>query len=220
MTADNNNSTWLASGATPTRFILLRHGVTAYSVQRRFAGRSDLPLLDEGIAQARAAARRTSELTPIDGVISSPLRRTRQTAAAVAEQLGLPVALDEGLIETDFGSWDGYTFDELRQADPELLASWLADPEVAPPGGESQLQVSARVLAARDRLVKAHPGRTLVLVTHVSPIKVLAADVLGAPASAVHRMYLAPASVSVLDYFPDGPMSLRCFNDTAHLPGG
>ncbi len=216
-TAENNNSAWIATAARPTRVLLVRHGVTAFSVEKRFAGRSDLELLPLGLRQAAAAAQRVSRLGAVDRVYSSPLLRTRQTAAAVAGELGLPVELEDGLVEADFGAWDGYTFGEIRQSEPEAVQRWLSDPAVAPPAGESQQAVAARVLAARDRLVQRHPAQTLALVTHVTPIKLLVVDALAAPQSAVHRMYLAPASISVIDYFPDGPVSLRSYNDTAHL---
>ena len=215
----NNNSAWIATDARPTRIVLVRHGVTAYSVEKRFAGRSDLELLPAGLAQAAAAAERVRQLGPIDQVISSPLLRTRQTAAAVAETLRLPVTTEDGLAETDFGRWDGYTFGEIRQSEPEALQRWLSDPGMAPPGGESQRTLGRRVLATRDALLQRFPGQTLALVTHVSPIKTLVVDALAAPESSVHRMYLAPASISVIDYFPDGPISLRAYNDTAHLDG-
>lgn len=217
---ENNNSAWIATSAEATRLILLRHGVTAYSVEKRFAGRSDLPLLSIGFDQAAAAAKRIRQLAPVDRIYSSPLLRTQQTADVVGAELGFPVALEDGLIEADFGAWDGFTFDEIRQSEPAALQAWLSDPASAPPGGESQRAVSARVRATRQRLVAAHPGHTLVLVTHVSPIKAMVVDALGAPESAVHRMYLAPASISVIDYFPDGPVSVRSYNDTAHLPAG
>ncbi|MDQ2838381.1 MAG: bifunctional RNase H/acid phosphatase [Actinomycetota bacterium] len=216
----NNNSAWVLPDTAPTRFILLRHGVTEYSLAKRFAGRSDLPLTELGIEQARQAAGRVAELGPADVLLSSPLLRTRQTAAAVADRLGIPAGIDEGVIESDYGDWDGYTFEEIRQSSPAELARWLADPAVAPPGGESFDQVTRRVRRARDRILAAHREQTIVLVSHVSPIKILVQLALGAPAAAVHRMFLSPASISVIDYFTDGPVSLRSFNDTAHLSAG
>lgn len=215
--SENNNTAWIAADSEATRLILLRHGVTPYSIEKRFAGRSDLQLLPLGQTQAAAAAGRIRRLAAVDRIYSSPLVRTRQTAAAVGAELGLPVLIEDDLVETDFGSWDGFTFDQVRDREPAAIDAWIADPELAPPGGESLVATAARVLAARDRILAAHAGQTVVLVTHVSPIKALVTDAVRAPVSSAHRMYLAPASISVVDYYPNGAVSLRSFNDTSHL---
>lgn len=208
---------WVPPQSTPTRLLLVRHGVTAYSVDRRFAGRSDLELTADGEQQARQAAGRVARLGPVQAVISSPLRRTRQTAQQIADRLGLPVLVEDGLVETDFGDWDGSTYAEVSERWPDELRRWLADPAVAPPSGESFEAVTRRVRRARDRILAKHAGTTVVVVSHVTPIKVLVRLALDAPVTALHRMFLAPASVSVIDYYADGPVSLQSFNDTAHL---
>ncbi|MEO9239925.1 MAG: histidine phosphatase family protein [Jatrophihabitantaceae bacterium] len=220
----NNNSAWIAGDSARTRFILVRHGVTAYSVERRFAGRSDLELTEDGQRQAAQAAGRVAELGKVDALVSSPLRRTRQTAGQLAERLDLSLEVEDGLIETDFGQWDGYTFAEIRAKWPAELASWLADQSVAPPGGESWQQVTSRVRRSRDRLLGRYQGKTVAVVSHVSPIKILVQLALAAPPAALHRMLLSPASVTVIDYYsessPDGSVSLQSYNDTAHLSAG
>ncbi|MDQ1736192.1 MAG: ribonuclease / adenosylcobalamin/alpha-ribazole phosphatase [Pseudonocardiales bacterium] len=214
---------WLPPNSTPTRLILLRHGVTEYTLAKRFAGRSDLDLLDEGRTQAEQAAERIARLGPVNAVVSSPLRRTRQTAQVVADRLGVDAGIDfdieieDGFAETDFGDWDGHTYPEVEARWPGQLAKWLNDPAVAPPGGESFEAVTRRVRRARDRVLAAHTDETVLVVTHVSPIKILVRLALDAPPSALHRMYLAPASISVVDYYPDGPVTLRSFNDSAQL---
>jgi probable phosphoglycerate mutase len=213
----NNLGAWVPPQAVPTRLLLVRHGVTEYSVAKRFAGRSDLELTEAGREQARLAAGRIAELGPVDVLISSPLRRTRQTAQQLADRLELPVLIEDGVIETDFGDWDGYTYAEVSQKWPAELQRWLADPSVAPPSGESFETVTRRVRRARDRILAEHAGKTVVVVSHVSPIKTLVRLALDAPASALQRMFLEPASISVIDYYADGPVSLRSFNDTAHL---
>lgn len=217
--AENNNAAWIASDAPVTRFILLRHGVTEYSVQMRFAGRSDLDLTGRGIEQARLAAGRIAELGEVSAIYSSPLLRTRQTAQLVAERLGLPVAVLDGLVETDYGSWDGYTLAEIRQKWPDELARWLIDPAVAPPDGESFVHTARRVQQARNRILREQPAKTVLVVSHVSPIKALVQLALNAPPEAVLRMYLSAASVSVIDYYADGAVSLRSYNETGHLAG-
>jgi probable phosphoglycerate mutase len=210
---------WVPPDSVPTRLILLRHGVTEHSIGKRFAGRSDLDLTPEGVEQAKRAARRVSDLGPIDALVSSPLRRARQTAAQIAEVTGLEIAIEDDFVEADFGDWDGHTFAEVQRQWPEELQAWLADPAVAPPNGESFAAVTRRVRRARGRLLAAHAGKRIAVVSHVSPIKILVRLALDAPPTALHRMYLAPASISVIDYFADGPASLRSFNDSAHLDG-
>ncbi|UQX87298.1 bifunctional RNase H/acid phosphatase [Jatrophihabitans telluris] len=211
---------WLPPGDTPTRLILLRHGITEHTLAKRFAGRSDLPLTDEGRGQAERAAQRIAQLGPVDVVVSSPLRRARTTAQIVAETLDLsPVTVVDDVVETDFGQWDGFTFAEVGERWPEQLQAWMADPAVAPPGGESFEAVDRRVSAASARLVAQHPGATVVVVSHVTPIKLLVRNALRAPMSSLYRMFLDPASISVLDYFADGLITLRSFNDSAHLAG-
>lgn len=201
---------------TPTTLVLLRHGQTPLSVERRFAGRGDIPLTEVGHAQAKAAAYRLASW-PIDVVVSSPLSRTRSTAAPVAEALGLPVEIDEGFVETDFGAWEGMTFAEARARAGGEVDRWLADPETGPPGGESFAEADRRVQAARQALVERHRGRTVLVVTHVTPIKAVVRQALLAPPEALHRMYLDTACLTEVDVFADGPMLVRSFNDTAHL---
>jgi probable phosphoglycerate mutase len=207
---------WGAPDTAPTRLVLLRHGQTPLSVEGRFAGRGDIPLTEEGRAQAGAAARRLAARS-IDAVVSSPLLRARDTAARAAEELGLPVEVDEGFVETDFGAWEGLTFAEARERAPEAVDRWLADPEVGPPGGESFAVVARRVAKARDALVERHRGRTVLVVTHVTPIKLTVQQAVLAPLAALYRMHLDTACLTEVDVFSDGPMLVRSLNDTAHL---
>ncbi|MEU4796804.1 bifunctional RNase H/acid phosphatase [Streptomyces sp. NPDC023327] len=212
---------WGASAdlGAPATFVLLRHGETALTPQKRFSGSggSDPSLSDVGREQARRAAAAFAARGTIQAIVSSPLRRCRETAHAVAARLGLDVSVEEGLRETDFGAWEGLTFGEVRERHPEQLTAWLASPEAAPPGGESFATVAHRVAAARDRLTKAYAGRTVLLVTHVTPIKTLVRLALGAPPESLFRMELAAASVSAVAYYADGNASLRLLNDTSHL---
>jgi probable phosphoglycerate mutase len=199
--------------------LLLRHGQTAHSVDRRFSGRADPPLTARGQAQAAAAAGRLAAWpsAPIAAVVSSPLTRARVTAGVVAAGLGLDPVLDDGLIETDFGAWDGFTFAEVQARWPAELAAWLGSPEVAPPGGESFAAVQLRVRSARDRLLASYPGRTVLLVSHVTPIKMLLRDALDAAPTVLYRLHLDVASLSIVDWYPDGAALVRLVNDTSHL---
>lgn len=210
---------WSAPQGTPTTTVLLRHGQTAYSLDKRFSGIGDPELTDVGRAQAAAAAKRLSRRTDLAAVVSSPLRRARATAQAVADLLGRPVAVEEDLRETDFGDWEGSTFAEVRARWPAELTAWLDDPDLAPPGGESFTATTVRVRAALRRLCTAYAGQTVLVVSHVTPIKTLARLALEAPPVALHRLHLDLAGISEIDWYADGPAVLRRLNDTAHLGG-
>ncbi|MEU7977620.1 bifunctional RNase H/acid phosphatase [Micromonospora sp. NPDC049081] len=205
---------------TATRLILVRHGETEWTVQHRYAGRADVPLSESGQAQARATATRVAALVPsVAAVLSSPLSRCTATAEAIAGALGgLPVRRQDDWVECDFGDWDGHTFAEVRDRWPGELDAWLASTRVAPPGGESFTEVGQRVDRAMVALREAYPGETVVVVSHVSPIKLALRDALAAGDAILHRLYLDAAGISVLDMWPDGGVAVRSVNDTAHLP--
>ena len=207
---------WRPAQGEPTVTALLRHGQTPMSVQKRYAGRTDAPLTEVGVQQAAAAAKRLAS-AGLGVIVTSPLRRTVQTAQAVAAVTGAAVVTDDGFRETDFGAWEGLTFAEVRERWPAEISAWLADPEVAPPGGESFTDVSARVTEALDRVLAARAGQTVLIVSHVTPIKMLVAAALLAPPAALYRMHLDVAALSEIDWYADGPAVLRSFNDTSHL---
>jgi probable phosphoglycerate mutase len=208
---------WSGAKGPPTRLILLRHGQTELSGQRRYSGRGEPPLTATGLAQAKAAAHRLSTMEQITTVVCSPLKRARQTADAVVEQTRLPVAYWDTLTETDFGAWEGLTFTEAAERDPELHRAWLSDPSVPTPDGESFDEVHARVSRARDELVAAYQGCTVLVVSHVTPIKTLLRIGLAAGPSILFRLHLDLASLSIVEFYPDGNASVRLVNDTAHL---
>jgi broad specificity phosphatase PhoE/ribonuclease HI len=207
---------WAQAEGQPTTTILLRHGQTEFSTERRFAGRGDIALTDTGGRQAAAAADRLAA-RGIDAIVTSPLQRARRTAEAVAAATGAPLGVEDGLVEADFGKWEGLTFGEASRRWPDEMSAWLASADVAPPGGESLADAARRVLAALDRLLAAHPRETLLLVSHVTPIKTLACRALLAPPAAMFRIHLDVASLTEIDWFADGPVLLRSLNDTAHL---
>ncbi|MFE3380461.1 bifunctional RNase H/acid phosphatase [Streptomyces anulatus] len=204
----------------PATLVLLRHGETALTPEKRFSGSggTDPELSATGRGQADRAAGHFAALGTVQEIVSSPLRRCRETAAAVAGRLGLDVRIDEGLRETDFGAWEGLTFGEVRERYADDLTAWLASPDTAPTGGgESFAEVAERVAAARDRIVARYAGRTVLLVTHVTPIKTLVRLALGAPPEALFRMELSAASISTVAHYADGNASVRLLNDTSHL---
>jgi broad specificity phosphatase PhoE len=218
VTAPATAASWTGQAGTPTRLLLLRHGQTELSVERRYSGHGDPELTPLGHAQAAGAAARLGQVPDIAAVLTSPLRRARQTAALVAEATGAPLHVRERLVETDFGTWEGLTFPEARARDPQLHAEWLGSEEVAPPGGESFAAVGRRVATERAELVQEYPGATLVLVTHVTPIKMLLRDALQGGPGVLYRLHLDLAALSIVDFYPDGGASVRLVNDTSHHP--
>ncbi|MFJ8712413.1 bifunctional RNase H/acid phosphatase [Streptomyces violaceus] len=209
-----------ADMGAPVTFVLLRHGETPLTPQKRFSGSggTDPSLSDVGREQAERAAALLARRGTIQAVVSSPLTRTRETAGIVAARLGLDVSVDDGLRETDFGAWEGLTFAEVRERHPDDLNAWLASPDAEPTGGgESFAATGTRIAATRDKLVAAYAGRTVLLVTHVTPIKTLVRLALGAPPESLFRMELSAASLSVVAYYADGNASVRLLNDTSHL---
>ncbi|MFD8417167.1 bifunctional RNase H/acid phosphatase [Streptomyces sp. NPDC059650] len=211
---------WGPDMGPPATFVLLRHGETALTPQKRFSGSggSDPELSPAGLRQAHAVAEALAARGTIQTVISSPLRRCRETAQAVADRLGLGVTVEQGLREVDFGAWEGLTFAEVQERFPEDLQAWLDSPKAAPTGGgESFAAATRRISATRDRLLAAHAGRTVLLVTHVTPVKILVRLALGAPPESLFRMELSAASLTAVAYYADGNASLRLLNDTSHL---
>ncbi|MFE2422177.1 bifunctional RNase H/acid phosphatase [Streptomyces hokutonensis] len=209
-----------ADMGAPATFVLLRHGETPLTPQKRFSGSggTNPSLSPVGQDQAARAATALAARGTIQDIIASPLTRTRETAAAVAERLGLDVTIEEGLRETDFGAWEGLTFGEVRERYPDDLTTWLADPTAQPTGGgESFAATATRIAATRDKLIAAYAGRTVLLVTHVTPIKTFVQLALGAPPESLFRMELSAASLSAVAYYADGNASVRLFNDTSHL---
>jgi broad specificity phosphatase PhoE/ribonuclease HI len=205
---------WGAQTEPPTQLIFLRHGETPHTVDKRFSGSSgdDPGLSETGFAQARAAAQYLSTIGGVDAVVSSPMRRTRQTAEVVATGLGLQVAVNDGWVECSFGEWDGHTFAEVQDKWPDALTAWMGSTSVAPPGGESFDACARRARSARDSVLTAYPGRTVVVVTHVTPIKLMVRGVLQAPMSSLFRMELRPASITEIHWYADGLASLKSFN--------
>ncbi|WP_460358780.1 bifunctional RNase H/acid phosphatase [Mycobacterium sp. ZZG] len=212
-----NPAGWTGAKGAPTKLLMLRHGQTALSVERRYSGRGNPELTELGVQQADAAARYLAGKGGVDVVVSSPLQRAHDTATAAAKALGLDVQVDDDLIETDFGAWEGLTFLQASERDPELHRRWLRDTSVPPPGGESFDDVATRVSRARQRLIAEHPGKTLLLVSHVTPIKTLLRMALDAGPAILYRLHLDLASLSIAEFYPDGAASVRLVNQTAYL---
>jgi broad specificity phosphatase PhoE len=181
-----------------TRFFLVRHGEVALNRELRYVGAQDEALTEIGREQARQ--------------LSEALRPFRLDAAPH----GLPVITDDGLRESAFGAWEGMSRAEVAIRYPDLLLAWEQDPHLSPPDGESLVDLQQRVEACAERLVAIHPHSTLVLVSHAGPIKALLCATLGASPAAIRRMFIDPATISVVDWLPGGRV-LRLFNSHAHL---
>ncbi|WP_197321431.1 bifunctional RNase H/acid phosphatase [Saccharomonospora sp. NB11] len=211
---------WTGARGAPTRLILLRHGQTPMSIDRRYSGAGDVSLTELGTRQAEAAAKRIAAMDDLGEtvhVVSSPLTRAAQTAQKVADALGVRVETHRDLRETDFGEWEGLTFDEAARRDPDLHRRWLRNASVRPPGGESFDEVHRRVRRACSDVVARYGGSTVVVVSHVTPIKSLLRAALDVGPSLLFRLHLDLASVSLVDLYPDGNASVRLVNDTCHL---
>ncbi|MFN0142528.1 MAG: bifunctional RNase H/acid phosphatase [Mycobacterium sp.] len=210
-------SAWTGYRGGPTRLLLLRHGQTELSVQRRYSGRGNPELTEIGRSQAEDAARYLAQKGGIAAVISSPLQRARDTATAAAGALGLTVDVDDDLIETDFGEWEGLTFSEAAERHPGVHGRWLRDTSLQPPGGESFDDVQYRVQRARDRIIEKYGAATVLVVSHVTPIKTLLRLALSAGPTILHRLHLDLASLSIAEFYPDDGASVRLVNDTSYL---
>lgn len=200
----------------PTRILLIRHGQSRWNVDRRVQGQTDVPLTPLGQAQAAALARRLASL-PLAAVYSSPLRRARETAEAVARPHGLPVVTLAGLVEIDHGRWQGLTWAEVAARDSERYALWQRLPgRVVMPGGERLFDVRTRALEAVRGVVAAHPGATAALVSHEVVLRVLLGEALGMDYDHLGRLVLDNGGISVVEYGA-GPPVVVTVNDTAHL---
>ena len=210
---------WSNPQDTATITILLRHGDTRLSPEHRFSGLFDEPLSADGARQVSAAAHRLASGTRIDAIVSSPLQRAAATAAIVASELGLTAATDEDLRETDFGEWEGFTIAEIQKRWPEAVVAWQHDPEQAPPGGESFADTACRVNRACERILREHRGQTVLVVSHITPIKILLCRALGAPLLTMYRFYLGSACINEIQWHDNEFAAVRKVNDTSHLYG-
>lgn len=199
-----------------TRFILVRHGQTEWNRVERFRGRADMPLNDTGRNQARRAGARLAR-EKIAAVYASPLARAMQTAEPIAEPHRLRVVAEAGLLDIDYGVWEGRTPDEVANENPKRYGQWLTQPErVKIPKGESLHDVRARTCGAVETLAKKHKSETIVLVSHKIVCKVLLCAILGLSDRAIWRIEQDTAAVNIFEKRQDG-FVVVAVNDTSHL---
>jgi probable phosphoglycerate mutase len=200
-----------------TTIVLVRHGETEWNRSDRFRGRYDVPLNDAGISQAKASAERIREEFSPRAVYSSPLSRAMTTARIIADLCALPVRTHPGLVDIDYGEWQGLSVDEVNQHWPDLSTAWRQKPETAAiPGGESLSLVRERALEAVRELARRHDGETIVMVSHTVVNRLILLGVLGAGNDRFWRLRQDTCAINLI--FAEGPeYSLGLLNDTGHL---
>lgn len=210
---------WMGKTA-PTTLLLLRHGQTELNRDGKYSGRGNPELTDLGKKQIAHAARHISERGDVDVILSSPLGRCQETARAAAEALGMgknAITTDEAIIEMDFGAWEGRRFVEIQEDHPEEHRECFNYATAAPHGGESPEQVYRRVSEFVDRVIAEYPGKTVLVVTHMMPIKSVLRRALGTGGEIYRSLHLDVASLSVADFLPNGAGVVRLVNESHYL---
>lgn len=199
----------------PTLVLFVRHGHTP-TTGKILPGRAPgLHLSDDGQAQARAVAERLMAIPKVKAIYASPLDRTKETAGFIAERLGLRVKSEKGLLEADIGEWTGRELKAVRK-EPEWKTVQSYPSGFRFPGGESFLDIQSRVVTTIERLRAAHPGETIIAVSHADPIKAAVVHALGSHLDTFQRTAISPCSVTAVAYGDSGPMVL-CVNSLGDL---
>jgi probable phosphoglycerate mutase len=200
-------------------FYLVRHGESEWNAEQRLCGRTDIPLSDAGRHQAERLAARLRALPPA-AIYTSPLARTTETAAIIAQGAGLTPVIDARIVELNYGTWEGRTFAEVMAEDGATYARWDADPAtVAPPGGETGLAGLARIVPFLDELARRHSaGRDhVVVVTHKTVCRLALCHALGlAPSEYRRRLSMENAALNIIAPSENG-WRVVLINDTSHL---
>lgn len=201
-----------------TTIVLVRHGQTEWNPRERehFRGRVDLPLNETGIRQARALAERVAGLH-IQAIYSSPFQRAFKTAQIVARRLKLRPEILLGIIDIDYGDWQGCSHKEIAKLCPELYGAWLATPHLVRfPEGESLDEVRARAFPALQEIALQHEEQMILLVAHQAVNKALFCAILGLEDSHFWRIRQDTCCINVFEY-QDGTYTISLINDTCHL---
>lgn len=202
------------------RLILVRHGQTEWNQLGRIQGRTDIPLNDTGIMQARAAGEWLSQRR-IDAVYSSPMQRAFDTATEIARPYGLPVIILDDIIEIDFGLWEKKTADELKKLYPEYWNDWswhLDEEKSANMQAESAYTILNRVKRALNSIFEENTaGSTAVVVSHTMPIKLIMANAIGLPLKSLQSIKVGNCGICELDMNTDMSGSLITWNESGYL---
>jgi broad specificity phosphatase PhoE len=197
-------------------FILIRHGQTEWNQKERFRGWVDIDLDETGIRQAEAAAPRIARWE-VSAIYASPLRRAMATAEIIAQPLGIPVTPLEGIIDMNFGAWQGLSIDEVKHNYPALFKLWRYSPETLEiPEGDSLEDVRKRAAAAINDLTARHKDATVVLATHRVVCKVLLCHLLGLDNSHFWQIEQDTAAINLFEIY-EGNATVTLLNDTCHL---
>ena len=199
-----------------TRIVLVRHGRTEWNRIERFRGRADITLDYVGIKQAEAAAKRIKEW-PISAVYSSPLRRSLSTAEIIAASMDLNVLSMPGIIDIDYGEWQGLSTEEVIARDSQLYSEWIENPDkVKFPSGESFAEVRERVSKVVDSLIQQHEKESVVLVSHKVICQILILSLLGLDNSHFWQITQDVCAMNLFEVRGGIPSALF-INDTCHL---
>ena len=190
-----------------TVILMVRHGQTPTTGKILPGRAAGLHLAEAGVAQAHRVAERIAELPKIDAIYASPLERARETAAPIAKALKQRVKTDKGLLECDFGDWTGAELSKLMKL-PEWSTVQKAPSTFRFPNGESFTEMQTRMVTALDRIRAAHPGGTVVCVSHADPIKAAVAHAMGTHIDLFQRIVIGTCSVSAVAYTGHGPIVL------------
>lgn len=185
-----------------TKIILERHGQSMANIDGTFAGNTDADLAETGHAQAEKAAEYIAENIKIDKIYSSDLKRAYKTAKHAAEKLGLEITTVKELREIDAGEWEGLTLDKMKEDYPEETWAWRNDiGKVCCPGGESTAQLSERIYKALVKIAAENDGKTILVTTHATPIRVVACRAMGIPVEDLQSVrWVTNASLTIIDF--------------------
>jgi broad specificity phosphatase PhoE len=199
-----------------TSIYLIRHGQTAWNKEEVFRGRTDIPLDETGLRQAELAGEYFRGME-IHGIYSSPLSRAWETAQKIAQFHNLEVQPLQGILDMSFGNWEGHSHQEIQKIDRETYRRWREEPHyVRLPGGESLDDVRLRAMAALEEVIRNHPGRTLILVSHRVVNKVLICGILGLDNSHFWQITQDTTAINLIQH-RDGKYILSLMNETCHL---
>ena len=211
-----------------TTVVLIRHGRTHLTESKRISGRGgeDPKLSDLGRIDARLAAEAIAQigksgpwsyLSPVSAIVSSPIQRTQDTANIIANEIGLPVSINEDIAEISFGDWDGFTNEEVKLKWPAEFSAWQGSWDAAPPNGESLKEFDARITRGLLAIVEAHAGKTVAIVSHVMPIRGIARKAMEGGVSAYWSPQISPCSISIMRFWGDQAAEVITLNSTSHL---
>ena len=212
----------------PTTLVVIRHGSTKSTSANLIAGGDgeDIELSEKGLKEAMLSAAAVSpllqffDLPPVTSIINSPMKRTTQTAEALSGIEGVTLLPDERLREISFGDWDGLSMDSMEIESSQEVSKWRASTSQRPPGGESVQDLEKRVSELVSEAVLDNQGRTVVLVTHMMPSRVIAKLAQRSADSTYWNINFAPGGISIYRFFGAGFVETFAINSCAHLIQG